>query len=157
MPPTTSTRGTPAGIKLDDGFSTKIAFALNLTVSFWEKTVKIPGIDGGDAIETTTMHNVTWRTMSPRQLKTLTQATGKAAFDPNIYNDILSLINREGSITIRFPDGSTLDFFGYLKSVEFDDLEEGKQPELSYVIVPTNQDPTTGAEAAPVLTSVAGT
>lgn len=157
MPPSTTTRQTPSGIKLDDGFSTKIAPAADPDVSFWEKTVQPPGIDGGDAIDTTTMHNITWRTMAPRALKTLTECSVTAAYDPNLYNSILSLINLETSWTVRFPDGSTLDFFGFLKNFEPQEHQEGEQPEANITIVPTNQDPTTGAEAAPVLTNVAGT
>lgn len=157
MPPATTARATPAGIRLTDGHSTKIAFAADPDVSFWEMSVKPPGIDGGDAVQTTTMHNTTWRTMASRQLKTLTECTGEAAYDPNVVNNVNALINVETSITVRFPDGSTLDFYGFLKSVEFNDITEGNMPTLNYTIVPTNQDPTTGAEAAPVLTSVAGT
>ena len=47
--PTVTARGTPAGTKLDDGFSTKVAFAADPTIAFFEKTVQPPGFDGGDA------------------------------------------------------------------------------------------------------------
>lgn len=157
MPPTTTARATPAGIKLKDGHSTKIAFEADPDVSFWERTVKPPGIDGGDAVEQTTMHSVDWRQMAPRQLKTLTDATASVQYDPNVFNNIYDLVNIETSITVHFPDGSTLDFFGYLKSFEPDELAEGEPPTATITIVCTNSDPTSGAEAAPVLTSVAGT
>lgn len=155
--PATTVRQTPAGIKLDDGYSTKIAFAADPDVSFWEKTVQPPGIDGGDAIETTTMHNTTWRTMASRALKTLTEASCTAAYDPNVYNNILSLINVETSVTVHFPDGSTLAFYGFLKTFEVNEHTEGEQPEATITITPTNYDPTNKVEEAPVLTSVAGT
>lgn len=156
--PSATARGTPAGNKLDDGYSTKITFAGLPTVSFWEKTAKPPGIDGGDPIDTTTMHNSTWRTMASRALLTLTQAQTTVAYDPNVYNQIVSsLINSEQAITHRFPDGSTLAYFGFLKSFEPNDLQEGAQPEATIVIVPTNFDPVNKVEAAPVLTSVSGT
>lgn len=155
--PSTTTRVAPNGVKLDDGFSTTIAFALDPDIAFFEKSVQPPGIDGGDAIETTTMHNTAWRTMSSRQLKTLTEISTTVAYDPAVYTQILSLINQEGSITIEFPDGSTLDFYGYLKSFEPSELQEGEQPEASISIVPTNWDPVNCVEAAPVLTSATGT
>lgn len=157
MPPTTTTRQTPSGIKLDDGFPTKIACAADPDFSMWEKSVKPPGLDGGDQIDTTTMFNATYRTFAPRQLKTMTECSGSSAYDPVVYTQGLALINVETSWTVRFADGSTLSFFGFLKSLELNELEEGTQPELTYTIVPTNQDPTTGAEAAAVLASVAGT
>jgi hypothetical protein len=156
--PSSTTRATPAGIKLDDGYSTKIAFARDSNVSFWEKTLSPPGLDGGDPIDTTTMHNADWRTMSARQLATLSEFTCTAAYDPNVYNDIINnLLNQEGSITVHFPDGSKLDFFGYLRSFQPQDVAEGAQPEAQITIVPTNYDPTNNVEASPVLTQVAGT
>lgn len=155
--PSATARQTPAGIKMDDGHSTLITFAADPDVSFWEKTVTPPGIDGGDAIETHTMHNDEWRTMAPRQLKTLTEMTCTAAYDPDLYNQILALVNVETTVTVRFPDGSTLAFYGYLRVFEPSEMQEGEQPEAEITIQPTNQDPTTGAEEAPVLTSAPGT
>lgn len=157
MPLTSTTRQTPAGIKLDDGFACKVAFARDPDVSLWEKAVKPPGIDGGDPIDTSTMFNTVYRTMASRSLKTLTPMNFKAAYDPAVYPQLIELINAEGAITVHFPDGSKLDFYGYLKSFEPDELVEGQQPEASVMIVPTNADPVTRAEVAAVMTSVAGT
>lgn len=151
---------------LDDGHSTKIVFTRddNADISFWEKTVGVPGIDGGDAIEITTMHNTDWRTLAPRKLLTLTEFTVTAAYDPALISDgdnpevqILDLINQRDTITIFFPDGSTLAFFGFLKSIEFDQLEDGTFPMCTLTIVPTNQDPVADVEEAPVMTPVVGT
>ena len=155
--PTTTARSTPQGIRLDDGFSTLIAFAADPDVSFWEQTVQPPGLDGGDPIETTTMHNENLRTMSSRALKTMTPMTTTAAYDPNVYNNLNSLINVETSITVIFPDGSTLAFFGFLQKFEPQELKEGEQPLASITIVPTNIDPSDGSEAEFVLNSAAGT
>lgn len=155
--PVAGARLDPAGIKLDDGYRTLLACAANPDVSFWEKTVKPPGLDGGDEIDTTTMHNDTWRTRAPRALVTMTEASMTAAYDPNIYNDILSVLNVETTWTVHFPDGSTLAFYGFLKNFETNELSEGEQPTASITVVPTNQDPVTGAEEAPVLVSAAGT
>jgi len=155
--PTATPRSTPTGIPLGDGFSTKITLALNPTICFWEKTVQPPGIDGGDAVNTTTMHNTVWRTMHPRALKTLTDITTTAAYDPQIYTAALAACNVPTTITITFPDGSTLAFYGYLKSITPKANEEGTPPEADIVISPTNWDPTAHEEAGPTLTSVAGT
>lgn len=154
--PAPTVRQTPTGIKLDDGYSTKVTFGRDPDMSVWEKTVKPPGIDGGDAIDTTTMHNTSWRTMAPRSLRTLTEHTFTAAYDPLIYTQILAVLNINDQITVRFPDGSTLAFWGYLKGFEVSDHTEGEQPEATVTVVPTNQDDT-GAEQAPVLTNIAGT
>ena len=155
--PVDTVRQTPSGIKLDDGFPTKIAFNRLPNVAIWEITVKPTGIDGGEAIETTNMHNLKWRTMAARKLVTLTESTIKFAYDPKIKQQIQSLINKEGSITEWFPDGSKLSYFGYLRTVDFDDNAEGTRPEGTATITPTNWDPVNRVEADPVLTEVAGT
>jgi hypothetical protein len=155
--PSPTVRQTPNGIRIDDGFKTLITFSRDPDVCFWEKTVQPPGLDGGDAIETTTMHNTAYRTMAPRQLVTLTEMNTVAAYDPDIYNNILSLLNVEDTITVRFPDGSTLAFFGFLRTFEPAELSEGEQPTATINISPTNVQPGTSTEYAPVLTSVAGT
>lgn len=155
--PTVTARGTPAGRKMPDGFSTTIAFANDTVVQIWEKTVKPPGIDGGDKIEQTTMLNSQWRTMAPRSLKTLTDAEAEYAYDPDCLSRILNLINVRQSITVKFPDGTTLAFYGYLQKFEPDTLEEGKQPTAKGMIIPTNYDPVNNVEAGPLITEAAGT
>lgn len=155
--PTATVRTTPTGKFLGDGHSTKIAFSRNAGVNLWEKTVKPPGIDGGDPVDVTTMHNITWTTLNPRKLRTMTESTFTAAYDPVVYTEILSLVNAEGSVTVIFPDGSTLAFFGYLQKFEPNDNKEGEQPEATCTIACTNYDPTNDVEAGPVLASVAGT
>lgn len=157
--PALSTRGTPTGIKFEDGFSTKISFASNPTVCFWERTVKPPGMNGGDAINTTTMHNSTVHTKAPRSLIDYDNSTLNVAWDPNAFGtgQVKSLINFRDSITCRFPDGSTLTFYGYLQKFEPSDMKEGDMPEASITIVPTNWDPVGRVEAAPVFVNVVGT
>ena len=156
--PATTVRAAPTGRYLDDGFSTKIAFARDSNIELWEQTVTPPGIDGGDAIEIVTMHNVTWRTMRARSLKTLMESSFEALYDPVVYNSILNnLINQEGAITCHFPDGSKIDFYGFLQKFEPGELSEGEPPTATVTIVPTNFDLTNNVEAGPVLTEVAGT
>ena len=155
--PTNTVRGTPAGIKLKDGYQSLIAFNANPTVSFWEKQVTPPGLDGGEKVPQTTLQNSTFRTFASRGLYELSDVTVKAAYDPNLYTQIASLINSEGSISVKWKDGSTLDFFGYLQKFMPDALVEGTQPECTITIVCTNWDPVGKVEAGPVLTNVAGT
>ena len=144
--------------RLGDGYQTLLSFADPSTygtgeqtavVAFWEREVTPPGIDGGDAVENTTMHNQQWRTMNPRHLKTLTESSINAAYDPAIYVSILSIINANTSVTVWFPDHSYLCFWGYLKSFEPGPLAEGKMPECAIKVTPTNHD-NEGNECAPI-------
>lgn len=144
-------RVTPAGVRLDDGHQALISFGTNASLPIWEKDVGIPGMDGGDPVETTTQWNEDYRTFAPRQLVTLTEFQVVAAYDPCAYEDLLALINVVDNITIYFPDTSTLAFWGYLRLVEFSPLVEGEQPTLTLTITPTNYDACNCVEAGPVL------
>ena len=155
--PAVTARGTPAGIPLFDGHSTKITFAANPTVSFWEKDVQPSAYDGGDAIPITTMHNVLYRTKAHRTLIEVGDVQSTVAYDPNVKTQILSLINVDTTITVTHPDGSTEAAYGFLKSFSPSSHQEGAQPEAAVVIVITNYDHAAHVEAGPTLASVSGT
>jgi len=143
-------RATPVGTFLDDGYQCLIAFAADSDVSFWEKTVTPPGIDGEEKIDTTTMFNTTWRTFAARQLKTLTDGSLTAAYDPKVIAQINALVNVTTEITLHYPDSSNIKFYGYLKSFTPGELSEGEQPEADCEFAVTNRNPLTGLEAGPV-------
>lgn len=149
--PTASVRTAPLGFMLEDGYSTKVSSTLDPNIAFWEKTVQPPGLDGGEAIPQTTMHNIRYRTTAPRSLMTLTPITIVAAYDPAVYDQIHVLINENTSWTVTFPDTSTYTFFGFLQSFIPEPNEEGVQPEATIIITPTNYDPENCVEADPVL------
>lgn len=155
--PTTTARVAPTGIRLTDGFKCVVAFARDSNINLWEIEVTPPGLDGRDKIDTSTMHNVTWKTFAPRALIESTDSQIRCAYDPSVLTEILNLINEPGSITYHYPDGSTVDVWGYLRSFEPDGLVEGTMPTANVVVVVTNQDPSNGSLAGPVVTSVAGT
>ncbi len=159
--PSTLARGTPVGIPLRDGHSTLITLENDDTIEFWEKSVQPPGIDGGDPVDATTMHNTTWRVQRPRTLKTLTELSLTVAYDPQIYasgaDGIQDQINSEQTITVTFPDASKVAFYGFVKSFTPTDNVEGEQPEAEIVIVPTNWDATNSVEAGPTVEETAGT
>lgn len=155
--PTTTARTTPAGLALTDGFSTKIAFAADPDVEFWEKTVKPPGFDGGDAIDQTTMHNTLYRVFLSRSLITLTEITLTAAYDPKVLDSIAALMNVITDITIHFPNSDTWDIYGWLRMFDPQSHEEGTQPECQITIQPSNWDPDANVEAGPNYISAAGT
>lgn len=156
--PGTTARVTPTGYKLPNGFSTKVAFARRAGLNIWEISVKPPGRTGGDPIKTDTMFNTLYNTQEPRALTMITNGKMKFAYDPGAESEIQTyLINQNGAVTVRRPDGSTLDFYGYMNNVEFSDHVEGEMPTGECDIVVTNWDPVARVEQGPVVTSVAGT
>jgi hypothetical protein len=152
VPPTPAARTPPTGKYLGDGFSTLICLKKKPAIAFWEKTAKPPGMDGGEAVDNTTMHNVSMRTASPRKLKTATTATCTAAYDPALLTDIAAAINDPDTITYHFPDKSSWCFYGWLQSFEPGDCAEGAQPEATVTFAQGNRDPG-GFEAVPVYTA----
>lgn len=149
--PVSIARLTPTGFRLDDGYQTLISFGVLPGLDIWEKEVQPPGIDGGDPIDTTTMHNEDYRTMAPRKLKILSEHTITAAYDPCAYVDLLTMVNVVDDITVFFPDNSQLSYWGFIRSVEFSPLVEGEQPEMTITVVPTNYDACNCVEAGPVI------
>lgn len=142
-------RQTPLGIKLGDGFVSKITFDADPDVSLFERSVTPLGMDGGDAVDTTTMWNATVRTKSSRGLVDTTNGKIQAGYDPRVLAQILNLINVETRITYLLPDGSRWILYGYLKSAIPNALEEGQFPMMDCEIVHTNVNPSNGAEVLP--------
>jgi len=155
--PTPTARVDPTGIRLTDGYRTLVTLAADTNVRLWERSITPPGLEGGDPIDTTTMHNDRWRSMAPRALITMTEFQMECGYDPKAYDELLALLNVETTITVLFPDTSTLAFYGFMRNFQPGALEEGTFPTATVTIVPTNADPTTGAEEAPVLYSAEST
>lgn len=155
--PAATARSTPAGIMLENGFSSLITFAADPDISLWEIDVGVTGISGGDAINIKTMWNDVWAPKAPQALKEQTEAQTKFAYDPALKSQIAALINVRTTITKLYPDGSTEAYYGYLREVEFDQLKDGEFPTGTLTEQPTNWDPTAHAEAGPTIVSVAGT
>jgi hypothetical protein len=134
---------------IEDGFSTTIDFAAAPNVKFKEVGVTPPGIDGGGPVNTTTMRNTEWRTQNPKHLKTLTPMTGTFEYDPAVYDDIVAMCNVNQQITVHFPDGSTLLFWGWLDKFTPGENKEGERPTASVTIECSNQNASQD-ETAPV-------
>lgn len=137
--------------RIDDGHGTTIDFSLasSGTTIWWEKTVTPPGYDGGGENDTTTMRNSVYRTRWPKQLITLTNASFVAAYDTLFYSEILSMLNTNQYITVTFPDGSTLSFWGWINTFTPNEVVEGEQPTANVEIIPSNQN-NSKVETAPV-------
>lgn len=141
---------------LNDGFSTTITFGLAAIPTVFqvkEKTVTPPGMSGGGPIDITTMRNISLRTKSPKHLQQMDDMALTVAYDPAAYVvAFATLINVNQLINVNFPDGSLLQFFGYLNEFKPQEHREGEQPLANLAIICTNID-TVGDEADPVFTA----
>jgi hypothetical protein len=138
--------------RIDDGFATLIEFAEDSDVQMWEKEVTPPGVSGGGENDTSTMRNTTWRTRSPKSLITLSESSLTVAYDPAVYDEIVSMVNVNQQITITFADDSTLVFWGWIDEFTPGAIMEGEQPTAEVKIIPSNQN-AAGTETAPSYTA----
>jgi hypothetical protein len=134
---------------MTDGHPTTIEFAADSDVQLKVKELTPIGIDGGGAIDITTMDNTTWRTMAPKSLKTASEMNFVCAYDPAVYNEMISMVNVNQLITITFPDGETVEFYGFINTFTPNAHVEGEQPTANVTIIPTNRNGS-GVETAPV-------
>lgn len=155
--PTVTARSAPVGIPLKEGYRVLLGMSQDPDISVWEKTIKLPGVDMGDAIDITTQHNDEWLTMLSGALAELTEFTVVGSFDPAAYNQLIAIKGQNGAMTIHLPDGSTISFFAYVKTVEGPDAKRREQPDMTITIRPTNYDSENDVESAPVISSVDGT
>jgi hypothetical protein len=136
-------------LRLDDGFATFITLENIPTVKLYEKEVTPPGLTNGGAIDTTTMRNTAWRTAAPKQLKSLTPVNATVAYATEAIGVIMPQLGVNQPITVTFPDGSTIEFWGWLDEFTPGAHTEGEQPTASVVFVPSLRNGA-GAEVAPV-------
>jgi len=139
----------PNQVRLDDGFATIITFANLPSVKLFEKEITPPGMTAGGVIDTTTMRNTTWRTMAPRNLKSLTPVTATVAYATEAIPQVMAQVGINQEVTITFPDESFIVFWGWIESFTPGAMSEGEQPKATITIQPGNIDET-GAEVAPV-------
>ncbi len=155
--PSPTARQTPVGIWLDSGHSTKITIGADPDISFWEKTVTPPGMDAGDAIDTTTMHSTRYITKAPQPLVDMTDISGTASYDPAVLTQIVAVLGVKTTITVTFPDGTTWAVYGFLRSFAPQENSRPNQPVANYTITVTNWDPSNRVEVGPAVASVTGT
>lgn len=141
-----------SGTMLEDGFSSTIGFSLDTNVKMQEKTLKPPGVSAGGENDVSTMRNSAWRTKAPKKLKTLTESSFKCAYDPAFYVEIVAMVGKNQTVTITFPDGATLVFYGWIDEFTPADLVEGQQPEAEVKIICSNRNGS-NAETAPAYTA----
>ena len=139
---------TPSGSPLRDGYQMVITFASNATVALYEKTVTPPGLDNGESVDTTTMHNVDLETSAPQGLNKVTDGGMECAYDPAALTALLALVGVEDDLTYHFPDGSSWTDRGYLKKFTPNQVQRGTQPTATCVVASTCTDDV-GAEEAP--------
>jgi hypothetical protein len=79
----------------------------------------------------------------------LTPITVTAAFATEVIPEIEAQLAVNQLITVTFPDGATLVFWGWLEEFTIASMKEGEQPTATVKFNPGNID-SDGVEVAPV-------
>jgi len=140
---------------LNDGFPTTVYFSnapSGVTLYFQETAVTPPGVDYGGENDTTTMRNIAWRTMQPKNLKTLTSFTETCKYDPAVLDQIQNMMGTITTVVITFPDNSTWRFQGWIDKFIPGEVVEGAMATAEVTVIPSNQT-ADGTEVAPVYQS----
>lgn len=155
--PVVTARTIPAGPFLDQGMRITICFANSPALNIEEVDPMPFGLDGGEPADITTQFNLVTRTKYPRFLIECTETEYEAAYNPAVLTTLLSIINKNTSITFHFPDHSAWAVWGFLRKAVPDKFEDGKQPRMKITITPTNYDDVNAVEAVPIYQAAAGT
>jgi len=145
----------PSGGIMEEGFSTTITYADDADVQMQVVTLTPPPLSGQGAIEITTMENTAWETMYPKKLKSLQPMSLTVAYDPAVFDEIVTMLNANQLITITFPDGATWQFWGFIDEFTPGAQEKGERPTADMTIIPTLVDDSSEpfVETAPVFTA----
>jgi hypothetical protein len=115
------------------GYGVRITLETS-SLTFLEKSVTLPGYDGGDPIDTTNNSKSALREQYPRTLIQTTGATATVEYDPSTLEAIKGAINVQQVITIEFLEGDQVTIYGWLRSFTPSDFAEGAQPTAEIAI-----------------------
>lgn len=138
-----------------DGYATLITLSALPAAKLYEREVTPPQLDGGGSIESASMRNTNWRVKDPKTLVGIGDLVATVMYASVSYSQISALINSPQTITLRWPDGATLQFYGYVDKFAPGGHSEGNLPTATITIVVTLRHPTTGAETSPIFTPAA--
>lgn len=126
---------------LRDGFRALVSFQLlpgQGGFNYHEVTLKLPNVDGRGGVDQTSMRNGTYTTQLPKYLVQMGEMTGSMMYDSLFYSQAAGVVNRNQLMTIRLPDGATLQFWGWINMLDPTEFKEGERPLLNFNIQISN-------------------
>ena len=140
---------------ITDGFGAILSlpvFDAAWTLLNEEISVTPAGLEGGGAIEQTTLRNVAYRTQSPKSLKNGTSVKVTVVYDGataiGYWMGTPISINNGTVVNVKWPDGAYMSFVGHIDSFTPNALVEGERPTAELEIIILNAD-SAGTESAP--------
>jgi hypothetical protein len=124
---------------LKDGIGSRIS--INIGNAFYaEIEITPPEVDGRGGIDMTSLRNRGWITMAPKSLKALNAMTARVQYDPIMYGVVIGILQRNRQMSVTFPDGGVLTFWGWIDKFTPEGMSEGNKPTATLTIQPSNLD-----------------
>jgi hypothetical protein len=130
---------------LKDGYQT--LFTTSLIAAKMYKIVSLtpPPIDGRGPIDQTNMESAVATQKSPKALIDMGNFNATIVYDTKNYdftdvNAIAFWVNVNGLCNLTFPDGTGVNFWGYINAMRPGENAEGNRPTAVLEIVVTNED-----------------
>jgi hypothetical protein len=117
------------------------------TIGLWEQTVTPMSLSGGDKVNIGNQYNTKYETFVPQRLITVGPMQMTVQYDPAAIDDITQAINDNTTITIHFPNGDRLAYYGYLKEFTPGEVARNGNPTATVVIEATMWDPVNFVES----------
>jgi hypothetical protein len=117
------------------------------TIGLWEVSVTPVALSGGDKVNIGNQYNSRYETFVPQKLITVGDMQMTVQYDPDAYDEISQAINDNTTITIHWPNGDRLAFYGFLKDFTPGEVSRTGNPTATAVISATMFDPVNFVEA----------
>jgi hypothetical protein len=117
------------------------------TIGLWEVSVTPVALSGGDKVGIGNQYNSRYETFVPQRLITVGDMQLTVQYDPDAYDEISQAINDNTTITIHFPNGDRLAFYGFLKDFTPGEVSRTANPTATAVISATMWDPVNFVES----------
>lgn len=150
--PAVQTRSTPTGaIQYEGGPTSRFTIGLNKALCIREFEIAACKIVGGQPIRISSFFNVLFHTKVPQTLLDLEAFVVRGFYDMDIWKDTMykTVMNKNGAMTFRSAEGSTLSVFGWAREVTFQPHKLGEAPTLELMCEVSNWDPVNRVEAGP--------
>jgi len=118
-----------------DGFGVRITLETS-GVTFKEKSVTPPGIEGQDPVDVTNNSKASFREKYARALKEITPASGSVEYDASQLAAINGAVNVHQFVRLDFEEGDALGFYGFLRNFVPDEMTDGEAPTAALELVP---------------------
>lgn len=130
---------------LKDGYQTLFTAAVIVAKMYKVISLTPPALDGRGSIDQTNMESEITTQKSAKSLIDVGNFNITIAYDSKNYdftdvNSFAFWLNINGLMTLTFPDGTSVNFWGYINAFRPGENSEGNRPTAVLEIIVTNEN-----------------